>query len=211
MVKIIAYLAICINIIIADSYINLNFTTDSNVSSSILVKSINQSLDDINSRVFKINKFSNKNPFIYSVSVWRDYSVNLNDIRGEFLKHGIEILKTEISLNAIKFTLKVDNLHMQLNDIDFKNEVFIQKGKSNYLVNLHGASKVLIYPKEKSQWLALIRIYDKDLKYITTIQETKPVSEVTFDIFDDYYYALVGDSVDVSNIKGGLILKFIKE
>ncbi|AQW80526.1 hypothetical protein [Campylobacter pinnipediorum] len=211
MVKIIAYLAICINIIIADSYINLNFTTDSNVSSSILVKSINQSLDDINSRVFKINRFSNKNPFIYSVSVWRDYSVNLNDIRGEFLKHGIEILKTEISLNAINFTLKVDNLHMQLNNIDFKNEVFIQRGKSNYLVNLHGASKVAIYPQEKSQWLALIRIYDKDLKYITTIQETKPVSKVTFDIFDDYYYALVGDSVDVSNIKGGLILKFIKE
>lgn len=193
----------------SSEFVTLNFNAKNANSKTLLVKAINLSLDEINARVAFINEFSNE-PFFYSLNLWRDKSLDLNKIYANFIKHGIKISNIAKSPDVFDFTLDAKNLKIAILEPKFNEPVVLDRANSSYFINLNNATKLTITPTQSSEWLSLIRLYDDNLNQIELIQKDSPVARLELDL-RGASYALISDSIDINNIKGGLTLNFKKE
>lgn len=212
MVRLLAslWIFLSINLAYANEFIKINFSAENVSSTSLLLKAVNLSLDEIGARVAFVNEYSN-DPFFYSLDLWNDRNLDLNRLYQIFIRNSIKTKKANKEQNRIDFLLDTAELSIVANAVDFDNDLILDRKSSSYFINLNDAKRIIIEPMQNSEWIALVRFYDKNLNQIRKVENTTITKQLNLKIDDGVAYALIADSVDTNNIKGGLVIKFSKE
>lgn len=187
--------------------INFVFKTDDIFSPKLFVKAVSLSILEFKSKIVRVNEYTKGDEILYALTLLKDGGFDMVEFCHKLENNGLFVKNFDRQDGEFIINLDAKNAKLNLFTPNFEDENFVQKSFSEYFIATNGAKFISINPKEKSSWLPLIYIYDKDLNLIQKFEKHEPAYDVELELDALSQYVLVTDNININNIKGGLILK----
>ncbi|QCD50091.1 hypothetical protein CCAL_0159 [Campylobacter californiensis] len=196
----------------SSSSLNLDFFTEDEISATLFIKALNFSINSMGGIVANINKFANSNGLTYGVTVVKRDGIDPVLLDENLKLSGFKTLGFDRKDGALLVLLNGKNLNIPagIAQINENNELILERLSSAFFLNTNGANSVSITSLAPNRWMPDIRIYDKNLVQISHFQEYAIAQKYEITLPSNASYMLLGDSVDISNIKKEIVIKFIK-
>ncbi|KEA45761.1 hypothetical protein CR66_04920 [Campylobacter mucosalis] len=205
MVKKAALLVSLLSCLFGSEVESFTFKTDNTPSAKLFVKAILISIENLNANVTNVNELNLENGVIYGLSVQKDGGVDVAELKEALAKNGLVIKTLERESDSVYIVLDSSDIRLDVTQIQIDTQSKLDRTNSAYFIGVDRVPNLLIKPAQNSTWLPLIYGYDRNLNQIFQIKKDEVARELKLDL-TGIKYLLIGDSVDMNNIKGGLLL-----
>ena len=193
--------------------LNLKFKTAAQTPAALFIKGVNLSLKTLGAQMLRVSEVGNFEPKIYGGVVAKNGGIDPVSLANAFSANGVFITEISRESGALAVTLDFTEANLageQNTAASFDALIPLAKSNSPYFINLNGAKSLQISSSEQNSWMPQIFVYDKNLVQITKFEETEVKSEFASDLPTGAKYVIIGDIVDMGNIKNELVIKLAK-
>ena len=163
--------------------------------------------------MLRVSEVGNFEPKIYGGVVAKNGGIDPVSLANAFSANGVFITEISRESGALALTLDFTEANLageQNTAASFDTPIPLSKSNSPYFINLNGAKSLQISSSEQNSWMPQIFVYDKNLAQIAKFEETEVKSEFASELPTGAKYAIIGDIVDMGNIKNELVIKLAK-
>lgn len=185
--------------------LTLNFKAKSDAV--LFFKIINESLNDAGYMYFIPTDLNLAQNYIdYTIQVESQYILDPGTIY-RLLKSSSVYIKNIKALSKYdyEYELDFDNAKLKTNvNVSLNNPTKLEKPFKDYVLNLKGASTLVVEANAADSWFAKVLFLDKNLGLIKAVRNTEKNNALSQAVPNGAVYAIISDMYNLDNIRRGL-------
>lgn len=203
-----------VNILRSNSLMTLNYSQpfhmnvlfEANSSPMLTLKIINQILSDLGySYILTKSLTISGSHMFWSIELNTQSLLNPATLYEEFKKNRIYLqqVKRTGQFDYV-YVLDTGNAIINAKTYQSNSTYSLSKPLTPYFLNIYKKNKIVISANNGDSWIALVKIFDRNLQLLKQIKSTKPEKRLTIELPPNAFYMVIDDVFSLENIKRGL-------
>ncbi|NLY03633.1 MAG: hypothetical protein GXZ15_02145 [Campylobacter sp.] len=177
----------------------LRFDASGGGGGALLMKAVETAIKAQNFRSYADEEFINsKNSLSYTIKIRSNRVPDLGRIYENFKTSGIKIENLSKKGSSYSFKLDISGANLPTESSG------VLKPSKPYFINVSNRASITILAQGGDKWHPEYRVFDKDLKVLTSSRESLPKSSLSISLPAGAKYLQVGDAGSLDNISNGL-------
>ncbi|AII14174.1 hypothetical protein CIG2463D_0308 [Campylobacter iguaniorum] len=197
-----------------NSLLNLNYSSPTHMqvtfrtssSPMLFLKVISQSLNNLGYTYFLTKNFQTMDSGIsWTVSINTQFLLNPGNLYNELMGNNT-FIKDIQRTGQFSFIYDIDMSKTVLDTAAYESDANVELSKplEPYFFNINGKKSIEITADSSDNWIALVKVFDRNLKLISQLKSDKKEKVIDIEFPSDAYYILIDDAYSLENIKHGL-------